>query len=317
MTKSNNKIRNIVIVAVVILALGGLAGFLAWWFTRPANIPVAQAQSNPTSPPSVVQLGTTDTFGITRIDSSYALDNPSNVTHYLSMQEVNDNVSLYLVADSTEVDFQDAFVVKNVQDLEFPHALPATFDPSLYEGGVFVTDDSTVVVDTFEWTIDMTKTANDGTGDASNGTDTTDGTSDSDTNSDTELPILVSELEGSSYSVGGTITIQYRMDVDSSSGNVVQVPFMVFENIQAPSAPGPFLWMTRRANERHGSILPEDIYIPIEGASDGTSFTLEGDFAQDFPEPNVDLSEFANGSFIVWCEPFSVWLGGGPIVVQE
>ena len=90
------------------------------------------------------------------------------------------------------------------------------------------------------------------------------------------------------------------------------VPYLFFENIEAPSAPGPVLWMTRRANERHTTILEEDIYIKVAD-SDG-SFTVEGTYTIDFPSPGIDFKEFVNGSFIVWCEPYSVWLGGGSIV---
>ena len=56
------------------------------------------------------------------------------------------------------------------------------------------------------------------------------------------------------------------MNIDEN-GMVVNVSFLLFENINAPSAPGPFLWITRRTNERHHQVLHEDIYIAFRNSN--------------------------------------------------
>jgi len=439
--KRNKCNRKAICISVLVLLLvGGVVGFVAFWFTRPENIEVTAAQADEQSPLTLVQASEN---GNVRIDSSYLLTDPSNTTYYLTIANSTllllGDQSLYLVPNLAAVDFDamgDKFVLQNVKSLEFPVRLPPSFDPSLFEGGVFATPAADFVVhDTFDWIIDMTSTAsatnttaaddNDSkdnstisvmmeeestnttattaAGDESQGSSTAPTTTEqvstnttsastedeskststvpttpkeastnvaivagngggkgnsttstvtpgsptdspttetptmpptvnptkpptkSPTNRPTESPtkmptteeaealiVLFSELSGGGYGVAGTITLQYRTDLDDN-GNVVNVPFLLFENINAPSAPGPFLWMTRRANDRHRQILDEDVYIAFEDRPDG-SFTKGGTYAVDFPQPEVDFSEFVGGSFIVWCEPFSVWIGGGDIV---
>ena len=140
-----------------------------------------------------------------------------------------------------------------------------------------------------------------------------------DTSGNNDLPLLTSELQGGSYSISGTVSVEYRTDfVD---GDFKSVPTLKFDNIAPPSAPGPFLYLTRRSLEESrgtGPIENEDLYIPIDEASDG-SFTVRGTFFQDLDElMDVEtIDEFRNGSWIVWCGPFSVYLGGGQINVVE
>lgn len=55
---------------------GGLAGGLAYYFTRPEDIPVTAAQADAQSLPSLVQASES---GAVRIDSSHLLADPSNV----------------------------------------------------------------------------------------------------------------------------------------------------------------------------------------------------------------------------------------------
>jgi hypothetical protein len=60
----------------------------------------------------------------------------------------------------------------------------------------------------------------------------------------------------------------------------------------------------------------DDIFIPIDSVGGG-SFSVQGKFEQVLDEiANVyDLSDYQNGSWVVWCRPFSVWLGGGAIEI--
>ena len=386
--KSKCSRKTICISVLVVLVLGAAAGGLAFWLTRPEDIPITTAASNAQSPPSLVQASE---GGAVRIDSSFLLEDPSNITHFLTIDNAtlssltDDTVGLYFVPNLDEVDFEapgENFIVPEITLLEYPHALSSSFDPSLYDGGVFAkqsNNEGVMVVDMFDWVVDTTFVSSDDGNNivGTNGTipedeDTSNGNTTGSMENSTVMPgdgesttiapaapgadesitgttnttattaptppptrsptttapvpqatlsptvaqedpiILFSQLGGGGYNVGGTITLQYRTDIDNN-GNVINVPFLLFENINPVSAPGPFLWMTRRANTRHSQILDNDIYIAIDGTQDG-SFTKGGTYALDFPEPNVDFSEFVGGSYIVWCEPFSVWIGGGEIV---
>jgi hypothetical protein len=129
-------------------------------------------------------------------------------------------------------------------------------------------------------------------------------------------PILISSLEGE-YDISGTITINYITNF--VGGQVVNVPRMQFDIPQAAGAPGPFLYLSKRpySETKNGRLTSSDIYIPIDEIGDG-SFTVEGRYDQVLDEVDdvQDLQDYTNGSWIVWCEPFSVWLGGGPIAPQ-
>lgn len=60
----------------MLLLAGGLTGGLAYYFTRPEDIPVTAAQADAQSLPSLVQASES---GAVRIDSSHLLADPSNV----------------------------------------------------------------------------------------------------------------------------------------------------------------------------------------------------------------------------------------------
>lgn len=87
-------------------------------------------------------------------------------------------------------------------------------------------------------------------------------------------------------------------------------------DIPEASAPDPYLYLSKRpySETKEGSLTSADIYIPIDEIGDG-SFTAEGRYEQALDEiSNVqDLNDYTNGSWIIWCRPFGVWLGGGPI----
>jgi hypothetical protein len=131
-------------------------------------------------------------------------------------------------------------------------------------------------------------------------------------------PILISSLEGeASYNIAGTITINYITNF--VAGKVVDVPRMQFDIPEAARAPGPFLYLSKRpySETKNGRLTSSDIAISIDEIGDG-SFTVEGRYDQVLDEVDdvQDLQDYTNGSWIVWCEPFDVWLGGGPIAPQ-
>lgn len=134
----------------------------------------------------------------------------------------------------------------------------------------------------------------------------------------TPLPeVLVSSLQGDSYGIEGTITIDYVMDLED--GVIVDKARLRFD-VAAVSAPGPFLYLSKRSfSETKGGNLDDfDIAIDIEGVDNG-SFTMDGRFEQilDEIEDVQDLRDYEGGSFIIWCRPFGVYLGGGAIEVSN
>lgn len=128
--------------------------------------------------------------------------------------------------------------------------------------------------------------------------------------------VLVGSLDGN-YNIEGTITIDYVTGLEN--GQVVDIARLQFD-VGAVRAPGPFLYLSKRpySETQGGDLVAEDIAIDIEGVADG-SFTKGGVFEQVLDEINnvQDLREYEGGSFIVWCRPFGVWLGGGPIMARN
>jgi hypothetical protein len=126
-------------------------------------------------------------------------------------------------------------------------------------------------------------------------------------------PILRSDLSGS-YNIDGTITIDYVQGFQN--GEVVDLPRLQFDIPNLSDAPGPYLYLSKRSysETRGGDLKDEDVYIPIDTGNEG-GFNVKGRFDQFLDEiENVqDLEDYANGSWIVWCRPFQVWIGGGAI----
>jgi len=125
--------------------------------------------------------------------------------------------------------------------------------------------------------------------------------------------VLVSTLEGGDYDIDGTITIDYVTALEG--GEAVNLARLRFD-VAAVSAPGPYLYLSKRpfSETEGGDLVDTDIAIDIDGVANG-AFTVDGRFEQILDEiENVrDLREYDGGSFIIWCRPFGVWLGGGPI----
>mmetsp|Transcript_14226 Transcript_14226/g.35698 ORF Transcript_14226/g.35698 Transcript_14226/m.35698 type:complete len:491 (-) Transcript_14226:85-1557(-) len=124
------------------------------------------------------------------------------------------------------------------------------------------------------------------------------------------LTILTSELSGS-YGIGGTVTMDYVQGFEN--GKVVDLPRLQFDIPNLSDAPGPYLYLSKRSysETRRGNLDPQDVLISIDGGDDG-QFNVRGRFDQ-FLTQVQDLKEYTNGSWIVWCRPFGVWIGGGEI----
>lgn len=126
-------------------------------------------------------------------------------------------------------------------------------------------------------------------------------------------PVLKSEISGS-YNIDGTITIDSVQGFEN--GQVVDVPRLRFDVPELSNAPGPYLYLSKRpySETQGGKLKDTDVFIPIDSGSDG-QFNVKGRFDQFLDEIGSvqDIEDYANGSWIVWCRPFGVWIGGGAI----
>ena len=126
---------------------------------------------------------------------------------------------------------------------------------------------------------------------------------------------MTSNLEGS-YHNGATITIDSVAGFEN--GQTINQARLKFDVPSVGAAPGPYLYLSKRpySETKRGSLDPEfDVFIPIDNGTD-EQFNVEGKYDQLLDEIDVssqDLNEYVNGSWIVWCRPFEVWIGGGPI----
>lgn len=126
--------------------------------------------------------------------------------------------------------------------------------------------------------------------------------------------VLVGTLEGEDYDVDGTITIDYVTGL--KGGQVINLARLRFDVAAVRGAPGPYLYLSKRpfSETEKGDLIEEDIGIEIDEVNNG-AFTMDGMFEQLLDEIGdvQDLRDYEGGSFIIWCRPFGVWLGGGPI----
>mmetsp|Transcript_24276 Transcript_24276/g.28596 ORF Transcript_24276/g.28596 Transcript_24276/m.28596 type:complete len:370 (+) Transcript_24276:137-1246(+) len=117
---------------------------------------------------------------------------------------------------------------------------------------------------------------------------------------------LSTQLSGSgSYTIKGTITLEIVLRL--VNGEIVETPSFMFQNIESPSAPDAFLYLSKDT----GKDVNGAITISIDGASNGR-LARNGNFVQDLDE-EINLEDYKNGSFVVWCKRFGVYLGGGEI----
>jgi len=182
-------------------------------------------------------------------------------------------------------------VIEKVASVKLPYRLEGNVDVSLINGAAFVENGSVTTTATF--------------GSLDN---------DSDIADISIPPVLASSLSGD-YGTQGTIRIEYINEfVD---GKIKSTPFLKFDLPDTVSAPGPFLYISKRPfSESQGSdIGPDDIFIPLEeSALSGGSFNVKGQFEQVLDEIALeDITDYANGSWVVWCRPFGVYIGGGSI----
>ena len=328
-----------IIVAVAVLA------------TRPKNLELTESDAME-SLPSLIKSAMVGSGAIT-IEFTELLDDNSVLFYYVALnggldvstirEETNlENPSLYLTRSEEPMieDLLDSELVLRigaVSEKNFPLLLSETFLPGDFKG-VLLVDDGAAFAVPFK-TVDVnrniaTPTATRDPTPKPTGTPTTSpmptvtGATRAPTKVPTNAPVvpptaaplpdvLVSTLEGDDYDIGGTITIDYVTTLEG--GEAVDLARLRFD-VAAVSAPGPYLYLSKRPflETEGGNLVDTDIAIDIDGVLNG-AFTMEGRFEQILDEiENVrDLREYDGGSFIIWCRPFGIWLGGGPIGPSE
>jgi len=139
-------------------------------------------------------------------------------------------------------------------------------------------------------------------------------------------PTLTTELIETSetYIISGRINIRGKVKRASSSNNtydLVDVPVFEFENIALSLQPPElYLYLTTRSAWMRFS--KDDTFIFMEednklGLPEGT-FNKEGSYSMSWPlEGEVDIRDFMNGYWFLWCTTFSLTLGGGPIEIVD
>ena len=130
--------------------------------------------------------------------------------------------------------------------------------------------------------------------------------------------MLTSDIDGQ-YQISGSITIDTIAGFEN--GGVVQRPRLLFDIPNLVDAPGPYLYLSKRPfSETQVGDLDEsdgDVFVAIDDGTDG-QFNVRGTFEQFLDEVDADdLLDYAGGSWIVWCRPFGVWIGGGSIAAVE
>merc|ERR1712232_88170 len=96
------------------------------------------------------------------------------------------------------------------------------------------------------------------------------------------------------------------------------VPKLKFLDIQMhPIPPALFLYLTNRPNWIRYD--PNDIFVSIPGDTHHEfpegSFNYEGTYNIDWPHyDTIDIQNFKNGYWYLWCETFTIVLAGGSVV---
>jgi len=279
------------IFAIVAFVLGWVMFIIAWFlWLKPLDITTV---SGGNSPPQLVAAHNVSTFpAIVGVEKSFELGNTTNITYTLNIlsatypADAPPPIDLHFIGNASLVEdpfntTESTIVVSNVDSQDFPYRLPSNYDPDLFNDFIF-TDANKAIIGRIA--ADMLK----------------------DFGVDVKL---VAQMSGAgSHTVGGTITVDNRVNI--VDGVLIETSFLVFQDIRVPSAPGPFLYLSN-----DGSWESDDMFIPIEGTTD-SAFTQRGDFTQDL-DRTINLSNFIEGSLIVWCRPFGILLGSGKITAEK
>lgn len=273
-----------IIVGIVTFVAGAAIGVPIFWRFAIKAVDTEKAD------PNAIKRGVMDTGtieggvidGKVVIESSASVSNLNDVTHFLTILDANYStdadspINLYFTNDVMTDPFnstETTLMVAGVQNLTFPSTLPSSYGDELFNAGIFFDANNTMIgMFTFDDIDDIT---------------------------------LISQLSGApGYDIGGKITVS-KSRVLQNNEKVVEKTSLLFENIEVPSAPDAFLYLSINDDRS----VDGDNLIPIDDAGRGR-FVKTGTFVQKLDD-DIDINQFTNGSFIVWCERFSIFLGGG------
>ena len=119
------------------------------------------------------------------------------------------------------------------------------------------------------------------------------------------------------YYITGSIRISGKVGRTFSTLELKDVPTIKFLDIQMhPIPPALYLYLTNRPNWIRFN--PNDIFVSIPGnPHDGFpegSFNYEGTYSIDWPhDDTIDIQNFKNGYWYLWCETFAIVLAGGSV----
>jgi len=318
---ATTKHRRFVIIGVCLVAIIAAIVIGVYFVRLPVPEVLIVSESNATETlPALVKAAPIGNGAIV-IMFTESLKDDDTVFYYVNFQDLNtatlesvtdpDNVALYLTQSSEPtiadgIEMQTVLRIGLVNDVAFPLLLPESFDPEDYLG--------TLLVQEAPWAEDTFEIFSGSFKDSTNVNENEDGGS----AAAVELPpILFSQLSGE-YGIKGTVTIDYITKFQD--GQIKNAAVIQFDIPAVNSAPGPFLFLSKRPflETKNGDITNEDVAIDLDDGDQG-GFTVMGRFEQVLDEiDNVqDLNDYKNGSWIVWCKPYSVWLGGGPISTES
>jgi len=350
-TQSNTNKRRIIFGVIGVAVLAGIIALIAVLTTRPKNLEVTESKAVE-SLPSLIK-GVSIGSGNIAIEFTELLEDKSTLFYYVDFsgdldasviqEELGlENPSLYLVPNLASM--ESLLRIGQVNNVTFPFQLSDSFLPGDFEGlllaeaepsdednkfvaSFLIVDASRDIATPTKAPISLPSTRSPTRAPTISPMPTVTGATRTPTVSPTQKPTLapvsptnapvvplIGNLEGDSYNIEGTIVIDYVAGLQG--GEVITSAKLQFD-VSAVSAPGPYLYLSKRPfSETKGGRLveQEDIGIEIDGVANG-AYTKGGVFEQVLDEiDNVqDLREYEGGSFIIWCRPFGVWLGGGAI----
>jgi len=315
-TSKKNRTNWIIAGSVGLVCVVLIAGGLTWHFTRPENADITEAEPNQLAPFSLLRvdpiigepLGNvtnpeeqqqTQILGNVSLSTSFIVGEPENTLYFLTIRLDGWRYRSSEVRFDLEP-FPESGVSENALNFGTPIQLPKGFDPTNYVGGSLSWDGlgilGTVAVD------DMTSKFNE-----------TDGGGVS-----SKSIVLRSELEGwKDYNVAGTIEIKTRSV--SSGSSIADEAYLELNIKDIPRAPDARLYLSKEPLDRGASSLDDDkvLFIEITGHDSSPLMAKKGEYFQDLTfGREIDLNDFKNGSFIVWCKKFTVYLGGGEITSE-
>jgi len=198
--------------------------------------------------------------------------------------------------------------IHHIDKLQFPHQLPANFHPHKYGAAAIIRSAS---LTTTTSPLSLHSIGN---------------LFYAQKHQRSMYPTLTTELNSTTddYTIYGRINVRGKVKRSFSNNmyDLVDVPAFKFEDISlSPQPPALFLYLTTRSGWNK-LVKDEDIFIPIEGDGNrefpGGSFYEKGSYRMSWPlEGKVDIRDYMEGYWFLWCTTFTITLAVGPIEIVD